>query len=98
MVISHEKALNRMMKGTPGLAALTGDALPGSSFFTPEKDFYANGEAVQLLYQPQAHSDGDVMVFFRGPMSSAPATSSARTAIRSSTRRRAERFRASWTR
>ena len=66
MVISHEKALNRMMKGTPGFAALTGDALPGSSFFTPEKDFYANGEAVQLLYQPQAHSDGDVMVFFRG--------------------------------
>ena len=66
MVISHEKALNRMMKGTPGFAALIGDALPGSSFFTPKKDFYANGEAVQLLYQPQAHSDGDVMVFFRG--------------------------------
>ena len=66
LVISHEKALNRMMKGTPGFAALTGDALPGSSFFTPKKDFYANGEAVQLLHQPQAHSDGDVMVFFRG--------------------------------
>src|SRR3954467_9375281 len=66
LVISHEKALNRMMKGTPGFAALTGDALPASSFFTPKKDFYANGEAVQLLHQPRAHSDGDVMVFFRG--------------------------------
>src|SRR4051794_10709944 len=37
LVISHEKALNRMMKGTPGFAALTGDALPASSFFTPKK-------------------------------------------------------------
>ena len=66
LIMSHEKALNRMMKGTPAFPALTGDALPESSFFTPKKDFYANGEAVQILYQPMAHSDGDVMVFFRG--------------------------------
>jgi glyoxylase-like metal-dependent hydrolase (beta-lactamase superfamily II) len=66
LVISHENALNRMMKGTPAFPALTGDALPDSSFFTPKKDFYANGEAVQILYQPKAHTDGDVLVFFRG--------------------------------
>ena len=66
LVISHENALNRMMKGTPAFPALTGGALPESSFFTPKKDFYANGEAVQLLFQPKAHTDGDVLVFFRG--------------------------------
>jgi cyclase len=66
LVMAHENALNRMMKGTPAFPALTGDALPESSFFTPKKDFYANGEAVQILHQPKAHSDGDVMVFFRG--------------------------------
>jgi cyclase len=66
LIMSHEKALNRMMKGTPAFPALTGDALPESSFFTPKKDFYANGEAVQILYQPKAHTDGDVIVFFRG--------------------------------
>jgi cyclase len=66
LVMSHENALNRMMKGTPAFPALTGDALPESSFFTPKKDFYANGEAVQILYQPKAHTDGDVIEFFRG--------------------------------
>jgi glyoxylase-like metal-dependent hydrolase (beta-lactamase superfamily II) len=62
LVISHEGA-QQMMKGAPGFAALRRRA-PVQA--TPKKDFYANGEAVQLLYQPQAHSDGDVMVFFRG--------------------------------
>jgi cyclase len=59
---AHENAVNRMMKPP----ALTGDALPASTFFTPRKDFYANGEAVQLFHEPKAHTDGDVIVFFRG--------------------------------
>jgi glyoxylase-like metal-dependent hydrolase (beta-lactamase superfamily II) len=29
------------------------------------KDLYFNGEAVQLLHQPAAHTDGDSIVFFR---------------------------------
>lgn len=66
MTIAHENTLNRMMAGSATLPPLTGDALPGSSFFTAKKDFYANGEAVQLSYQPRAHTDGDVIVFFRG--------------------------------
>ena len=52
--------------GSKALPKMTGDALPASTFFTPHKDFYSNGEAVQLLYQPNAHTDGDVIVFFRG--------------------------------
>src|SRR5439155_27268395 len=55
-----------MMTGTPAFPALKGEALPESSFFTARKDFYANGEAVVLLHAPRAHTDGDVMVFFRG--------------------------------
>jgi cyclase len=66
LTIAHENAFNRMSAGTPLLPALTGDALPASSFFTPRKDFYANGEAVQILHQPHAHTDGDAIVFFRG--------------------------------
>jgi len=65
-VIAHEGAYNRMIAGSPQLPALTGEALPESTFFTPRKDLYANGEPVQLLFQPAAHTDGDVMVFFRG--------------------------------
>lgn len=65
MTMTHENAFNRMSTGRPGVPALTGDALPESTFFTPKKEFFSNGEAIQLLAQPSAHTDGDVMVFFR---------------------------------
>jgi cyclase len=64
--IAHENAYNRMINGSPQLPALTGDALPESTFFTPRKDVFLNGEPIQILFQPKAHTDGDVMVFFRG--------------------------------
>jgi len=35
------------------------------TFFTADKEIYFNNEAIQLLYQPGAHTDGDVVVFFR---------------------------------
>ena len=65
-VIAHENAYNRMINGSRELPALTGEALPESTFFTPKKDIYANGQPVQLLFQPGAHTDGDIVVFFRG--------------------------------
>jgi len=55
-----------MTTDAPGFTALTGDAVPDSTFEGAHKDMYANGEAVQLLYQPNAHTDGDLLVFFRG--------------------------------
>tara|TARA_R100000900_G_scaffold536_1_gene1015 strand:- start:300841 stop:301782 length:942 start_codon:yes stop_codon:yes gene_type:complete len=42
------------------------DALPGNTYSLPSMEFYANGEAVQLIHQPAAHTDGDSIVFFRG--------------------------------
>jgi len=65
LTMTHENSFNRMSAGAPGLAALTGEALPESTFFTPRKDFFSNGEPVQLLTQPDAHTDGDIFVFFR---------------------------------
>jgi cyclase len=40
-------------------------ALPTDTFFTKRFDLYFDGEAVQLLHQPNAHTDGDVIVYFR---------------------------------
>jgi glyoxylase-like metal-dependent hydrolase (beta-lactamase superfamily II) len=40
--------------------------LPTSTFFTEKKEIYFNGEPIEILFQPAAHTDGDVMVFFRG--------------------------------
>ena len=63
--VAHENAFNRMSSGSDGVPALTGDALPASTFFTPRKDLFSNGEPVQLIAQPGAHTDGDILVFFR---------------------------------
>jgi glyoxylase-like metal-dependent hydrolase (beta-lactamase superfamily II) len=63
--IAHENSFNRLVAGSPGFPALTGEGLPGSSFFTARKDIFSNGEPVEILYQPNAHTDGDVIVFFR---------------------------------
>lgn len=65
LTIAHEGAYNRMIQGSPELPALTGDALPLSTFFTPRKEFFSNGEPIQVIAQPNAHTDGDVIVFFR---------------------------------
>lgn len=61
--MSTENAANHMMEMTPPLA---GEAVPDSTFFTARKDIYANGEGIELLAQPAAHTDGDLFVYFRG--------------------------------
>src|SRR5690606_9607086 len=41
------------------------EAWPTVTFFMPQKDLYFNGEAVQILHKPAAHTNGDSIVFFR---------------------------------
>jgi glyoxylase-like metal-dependent hydrolase (beta-lactamase superfamily II) len=40
-------------------------AWPTDTFFVKQKDLFMNGDAVQVLHQPAAHTDGDVLVMFR---------------------------------
>jgi cyclase len=47
-------------------AEFAAEALPGNTYGTPSMEFYSNGEAVQLIHQPAAHTDGDSIVYFRG--------------------------------
>ena len=35
-------------------------AWPTQTFFQPEKEMYFNGEGIQLVYQPAAHTNGDI--------------------------------------
>jgi cyclase len=65
VTVAHENAFNRMSTGSQGVPPLTGDGLPASTFFTRRKDLFSNGEPVQLISQPNAHTDGDILVFFR---------------------------------
>jgi cyclase len=64
-VIAHESvlmALSSPSGRTPTLpvAAWPTDAYPGET-----KEVFVNGEAIQILHQPDAHTRGDSVVFFR---------------------------------
>src|SRR5438067_1387886 len=43
----------------------TDAALPTDTYFTKKKELYFNGEAIEIIHQPAAHTDGDSIVFFR---------------------------------
>ena len=38
---------------------------PTDTFFVEKDAFYFNDEAVELLHQPDAHTSGDILVYFR---------------------------------
>ena len=40
-------------------------AWPTATFSGTHKEFFYNGEGVQLVHVPSAHTDGDTLVFFR---------------------------------
>jgi len=64
-IIAHENVLKRMSETEGNAKPVPTVALPTDTFFNEENELYFNGEAVQILYQPDAHTDGDVIVFFR---------------------------------
>jgi glyoxylase-like metal-dependent hydrolase (beta-lactamase superfamily II) len=64
-IITHENAQLRMAGGEGGQPAAPTAAMPTDTFFVRRHDMYFNGEAIQLLHQPNAHTDGDVIVHFR---------------------------------
>jgi glyoxylase-like metal-dependent hydrolase (beta-lactamase superfamily II) len=64
-VYSHENVLLRMSGALGKEKPLDSGLWPANTFFNGEKELYVNGEAVVIRYQPAAHTDGDVIVFFR---------------------------------
>ena len=65
-IVAHEKVLTAVSAKTGGTPLLPFGAWPTDTFFQAEKDMYFNGEGIQLIHEPNAHTDGDVMVWFRG--------------------------------
>ena len=59
-IFAHENLLNRLSESGASPASL-----PTDTYFVKQKDMFVNGEAVQLLHVPAAHTDGDTIVFFR---------------------------------
>ncbi|MEP6960924.1 MAG: MBL fold metallo-hydrolase [Acidobacteriota bacterium] len=67
-IISHENVLNRMSETTgKDKTAVPSTHWPTDTFHVNKyklSEFF-NGEGVEVLYQPNAHTDGDSMVYFR---------------------------------
>ncbi len=63
-VIAQETLLDRMSMKDGNQAAFPQAAWPTDTF-TDEKDLFFDGEGIQVIHQPAAHTDGDSFVFFR---------------------------------
>jgi glyoxylase-like metal-dependent hydrolase (beta-lactamase superfamily II) len=63
-IIAHENVLTRLT--APGAPPFPQDGLPLDTYVTPTKRLHFNGEAVIVFHPPNAHTDGDSIVFFRG--------------------------------
>jgi len=61
-ILSVEEVLTRM-SGKP--SPYPTGAWPTETFHQPRKYMYLNGEGIEILHQPAAHTDGDAIVFFR---------------------------------
>jgi glyoxylase-like metal-dependent hydrolase (beta-lactamase superfamily II) len=64
-VIAHENVLKRLSAPTGSQPAVPFALWPTETFFVAQRDMLFNGEAVQLFHQPNAHTDGDILVFLR---------------------------------
>jgi cyclase len=61
-VLAHENVLTRMSAADPPIPSVF---WPTKTFFYHLYSMYLNGEGIQVIHQPAAHTDGDVIVFFR---------------------------------
>ena len=57
-IIAHDNVLMRMDGRSSG-------SLPTSTFLGDLKKLFFNGEGIEIIHQPAAHTDGDSIVFFR---------------------------------
>ena len=57
-IIAHDNIVKHMSNAPD-------HALPTSTFLGNQKKLFFNGEGIEILHQPAAHTDADTMVFFR---------------------------------
>ncbi len=63
-ILAHENVLLRLSMAE-GDQALPSAGWPTSTYFGAKKELFYNGEGIEILHVPAAHTDGDSIVFFR---------------------------------
>lgn len=64
-ILSVEQVLTRMSGTRERPSAYPAAAWPSETFNQPRKYMYLNDEGIEIFHEPEAHSDGDAIVFFR---------------------------------
>ena len=64
-VLAHENVLTRMSAPTGQQAPFPTALWPTKTFAYRAYSMYLNGEGIQVIHMPNAHTDGDTIVFFR---------------------------------
>jgi cyclase len=64
-VYAQENAYARMTNPRDGSAAIPSALWPTDAFAAPLKSLFVTGEPIEIIHQPAAHTDSDLMVFFR---------------------------------
>jgi glyoxylase-like metal-dependent hydrolase (beta-lactamase superfamily II) len=67
-ILAHENVLQRLLEPEPGEQKAPPDAQPTDTYYTDgmKLSHFFNGEGIQLIHQPSAHTEGDSLVWFRG--------------------------------
>src|SRR5665213_1166249 len=67
LIIAQENVLNRMTAPVTGSTTPPYQiGLPTDEYYLPFKDLHYNNEAIIVYHEPNAHTDGDSVVLFRG--------------------------------
>ncbi len=61
-VVAHENVMANILVQDNPIAI---EGWPTDTYYTPKKDLFFNGEAIMITHQPNAHTDGDSLIFFR---------------------------------
>lgn len=64
-VLAHENTMLRMSLPREGVVPLPAKMWPNDTFTSKFRSMYVNNEAIQVMRQTGAHTDGDAMVLFR---------------------------------
>jgi len=64
-VLAHENVLTRMSAPTGQTSPFPTELWPTKTFAYRAYSMYLNGEGIQVIHMPNAHTDGDTAVFFR---------------------------------
>lgn len=64
-IVAHEAVQQRMAASAGGASPVPFGRWPTETFFTEKKELFFNGEGIQVLHAPKAHTDGDLMIYFR---------------------------------